>query len=194
MKTRVFTALAAAAVAASLASPAHAQVAGATVGVVFANATGGSVDCDPPDSTGIDPLQTCPVGGLASGQIATNFCRETASASAPPVSFTVARAGCTVTLDGSVTGPVSTAGQSGETAVYTCFGVGLGTVSYEPAPGSPGPPMTGIVILTYVDGVLTAEGALFNLGPVTAGQITATIIDPCGPDALAHAFAGEINL
>ncbi len=89
---------------------------------------------------------------------------------------------------------MGTAGQADETVVYTCAGAGFGTITYNPAAGSKGVSMSGPVVMTYKDGVLTAEGVLFNLSTITAGEVTATIVDPCGPDPLAHLFAGTILL
>lgn len=53
--------------------------------------------------------------------------------------------------------------------------------------------MSGPIVYTYDAGVASFSGVLFNLGGITAGHIEGTLTDPCGPDTLAHLFAGEIN-
>lgn len=173
--------------------PARAQIAGATAGVIWENPTGGAVNCNPPATTGA-AVGTCTVSGSASNSHIFDYCQEFASASAPPVGATVTATGCSVSLSGRITAVMSTVGNADETAVHTCVGTGLGTLTYSPAPGSKGVSMSGPVLMTYKDGVLTFEGALINLSTITAGEATGTIIDPCGNDALAHPFAGKILL
>jgi hypothetical protein len=175
--------------------PATAQVAGATISVKWLARDGGDVNCSPPSSTGV-ALGSCSVSASASGTTVDNLCREEVAVSAPPVGNSVFRDGCSVSLTGSITAAMETVGDAGENVVYTCAGAGLGTLRYTPAPGSAGVGMSGPVVLTYEDGVLTAHGALINLSTVTVGEGNAIIEDPCGPDpvVLPHLFTGEINL
>lgn len=196
MKRKLSIAFAGALLATSILSPvpAQAQIAGVTAGVIWENPTGGSVGCNPPASTSAPVLGTCSVSGSAGGGNVFNYCQEFASASAPPVGGTVTATGCSVSLSGTITAVMQTVGQTGETAVHTCVGAGLGTLTYTPAPGSAGVSMRGPVVMTYKDGVLTFEGALINLTTLTAGEATGTIVDPCGDDDLAHLFAGKIVL
>lgn len=180
-------------VAGVLASAAHAQAAGATVGVEGLNNNAPGVGCTYPATTGT-AVGPCSVSASASGTTIDNYCREEVAVSAPPVGATVLRDGCSITLSGTLTVIRSTVGNADETAVYNCVGVGLGTLRYTPAPDSPGVGVSGPVVMTYANGVLTAEGVLFGLGPISVGEGSAVLIDPCGPEDLPHLFTAQMNL
>jgi hypothetical protein len=122
------------------------------------------------------------------------------SVSAPPVQNGTAVTGCSVTVEGDLFGSstatrVTSDGDGGGVVAVQCSApAGLGTATYNPSSLGGGVPMTGPVFLTYENGVLTVAGALVSVTTtISAGNIKATGIDPCGPDSLAHVFAGTIH-
>ena len=189
--------------AGAVVTPARAQVAGASVGVVFENLDGATVDCDPPTpGPKIGDMSArlgCDVSLTASGGQIQNRCQEAVSISAPPVQNGTAVTGCSVTVTGTLFGTstatrVTSDGDGGGVVAVQCSApAGVGTATYSPSGLGGGIPMSGPVLLTYANGVLTVAGALVNVSTVTAGNIKATGVDPCGPDNLAHPFAGTIN-
>ncbi|MDQ4126143.1 MAG: hypothetical protein M3134_11190 [Actinomycetota bacterium] len=83
--------------------------------------------------------------------------------------------------------------EEGESYVHTCTGAGIGTATYSPAPSSAAVPISGPVLVTWVDGVITIKGALVNLGDISAGEINAEGFDLCGTALDPNPFAGRIN-
>lgn len=189
------TGLLSTAVCVSAAMPANAQ-ASVVVGVAFENLTNGTtVDCpfeDPQSGGVVAGVVECSVTAHAEGGQIANHCREGASVRVDPVDVGAGSSGCSVVVGGTIT--VAYEGTGSSTGdVYTCGGAGLGTATYSPSAQSVASSMTGPVLLSYDDGVLTVEGAMFNLGSVNVGHISAEGLDPCGGDNLAHPFAGVIS-
>lgn len=175
-------------------APAGAQTASATVGVVFANVDGTSVSCALPTSTGAH-TRTCSLTATASGDdVPTNFCEESVSVSVVPSHASAGRLGCSVTVRALLaTGITTVEAEEGESYVHTCTGAGLGTATYSPAPTSAAVPISGPVAVTWIGGVVTIEGAMVNVGQISAGQISAEGFDLCGSDLDPNPFAGRIN-
>lgn len=190
-------------VATAVATPARAQIAGVSVAVVFENINGATVDCDPPTPGpkvgDISVRLGCDVSLTASGGSIPNRCQEAVSISAPPVQNGTAVTGCSVTVTGQLFGTstatrITSDGDGGGIVAVQCSApAGVGTATYSPSSLGGGVPMSGPVFLTYQNGIVTVAGALVNVTTISAGNIKATGIDPCGPDNLAHVFAGTIN-
>lgn len=187
--------LIAAAAGVTTAVPANAQAA-VVVGVAFENLVDGtSVDCpfDVPQSGGVvTGVVECSVSAHAEGGQIQNHCREGASVRVNPVDFGAGSSGCAVSVSGTVLVAYEGTGTPAG-PVYTCGGAGLGEATYSPSAQGVASSMSGPVLLSYDDGVLSVEGAMFNLGSVNAGHISAEGFDPCGDDNLAHPFAGVIS-
>lgn len=166
------------------------------VGVAFEHLTEGtSVDCpfDVPQTGGtVTGIVDCAVFAHAEGGQIHNHCKEGVAVDLGQPDVSVGVSGCSVVVDGTVTVAYEGTGtRSGP--VYTCGGAGLGIATYTPSAQGVGQSMDGPVLLSYDDGVLTVDGALVNLGTLTAGHIHAEGMDPCGPDNLAHPFVGAIT-